>query len=115
MLPSLAGLLLIQAAHADSFSKVYYDAGTDELVVTMKYRGTNPDHAFTLSWGKCKRTSPNNPHEVAAQVLDDQWRDHAKLDFTKTTRFSLAKLPCRPAKLTLRTAPRFYYTILIPG
>lgn len=114
LLPALAGSLLIQAAYADSFANAHYDASTDELVVTMKYRGTNPDHAFTLSWGKCKKGPPGNPREVAAQVLDDQWQDHAKIDFTKTTRFSLAKVPCRPAKVTLRTAPRFYDTVLIP-
>jgi len=33
----------------------------------------------------------------------------------KTTRFSLADLPCRPVKLTLRTAPRFYVTLQIPA
>ena len=33
----------------------------------------------------------------------------------KTTRFSLENLPCRPVKLTLRTAPYFLVTLHIPA
>jgi hypothetical protein len=50
---------------------------------------------------------------VAVEVLDDQWRDQAQREFKKTVRFSLADMPCRPAKVTLRTAPRFTYTVVI--
>jgi hypothetical protein len=50
-----------------------------------------------------------------AEVLDSQWQDTETNNYRKTTRFSLASLDCRPAKLTLRTAPRFYYTLPIPG
>jgi hypothetical protein len=103
------------AAHADSFSKVYFDAETDQLVVVMRYRGTNPDHTFTLKWGKCVESQQGEPPTVSVEVLDDQWRDQAQRDFKKMTRFSLAELPCRPAKVTLRTAPRFIYTLVIPG
>ncbi len=104
---------LPRAAHADNFSRVYYDANTGELVVTMRYRGTNPDHAFSLKWGTCSDAAPGTLPEVAAEVLDDQWRDQAQRDFKKTTRFSLADLPCRPARVTLRSAPRFFYTLVI--
>lgn len=41
------------AARADNFVSVYYDAHTDELVVTMQFRGTNPNHEFTVQWGEC--------------------------------------------------------------
>jgi len=48
--------------------------------------------------------------------LDDQFEDAEQRDFSKTVRFSLAGLPCpRPASVTLRTAPRFFYTLTIPG
>jgi hypothetical protein len=115
-LASATGLsLLALAAHADSFSKVYYDAQTDQLVVVMRYRGTNPDHTFSLKWGKCLESQQGEPPAVSVEVLDDQWRDRAQRDFKKMTRFSLAELPCRPAKVTLRTAPRFIYTLVIPG
>jgi hypothetical protein len=115
-LASAAGLsLLAPAAHADSFSKVYYDAQTDQLVVVMRYRGTNPDHTFSLKWGKCAESHHGEPPAVSVEVLDDQWLDQAQRDFKKMTRFGLAELPCRPARVTLRTAPRFIYTLTIPG
>jgi len=104
---------LAPAACADNFSRVYYDANSGELVVVMRYRGTNPDHGFSLKWGSCSEASSGNLPEVAAEVLDDQWRDQAQREFKKTVRFSLAELPCRPVKVTLRTAPRFTYTLVI--
>jgi hypothetical protein len=65
-------LSMATPAGADNFGKIYYDAKTDQLVVTMLYRGTK--------------------------------------------RFSLANLPrARPASVTLRTAPRFFYTLTIPS
>jgi hypothetical protein len=110
----LAALLLPFGSHADSFSKAYYDARTDQLVVSMRYAGTNSNHAFTLQWGPCQDLNGSKLHEVAAEVLDSQWQDEAVRPYRKTVRFSLADIPCRPAKVTLRTAPRFIYTVLIP-
>lgn len=105
-------------ASADTFARVYYDRATDELVVTMHYRGTNPDHRFSLQWGACKPGSPGGGlpgAEVSGEVLDSQASDAARAPFTQTTRFDLSAMPCRPAKLTLRTAPRFLYVIQIPA
>ena len=102
-------------AHGDTFSGVSYDADHDELVVTMAYRGTNPDHTFSLKWGPCQTSANAGEPEVVAEVLDSQWQDAARQPFKKTTRFGLADLPCRPVKLTLRTAPRFYVTLQIPA
>jgi hypothetical protein len=48
-------------------------------------------------------------HEIVVEVLDGQWQDEERTDYTKTTRFGLTDLSCRPAALTLRTAPRFFY------
>jgi hypothetical protein len=114
-----AGILLsiaaVAPAQADNFSRVYYDAGTDQLVVTMRYRGTNPDHTFSLQWGQCKVLQGSDLPEVAVEVLDSQGRDAARQDFKTTTRFDLSDLPCRAAKVTLRTAPRFYFTLVIPA
>jgi hypothetical protein len=106
---------LARVAQADNFSRVLYDAATDQLVVTMSYRGTNPDHTFSLRWGECKQLQGSALPEVAVEVLDSQPRDAARQDFKTTTRFDLADLPCRPAKITLRTAPRFYYSLVIPA
>jgi hypothetical protein len=111
----LAVALLATAVRADNFASAYYDARSDQIVVTMTYRGSNPDHTFSLKWGQCKDSADGRPREIVAEVLDSQWQDAATQSFKKTTRFSLADLQCRPAKLTLRTAPRFYYTLQIPA
>jgi hypothetical protein len=114
LLSGLAGGMLSDATHADTFANVYYSARKDQLVVTMVYRGTNPDHTFSLKWGQCKDIAEGGGHEIAAEVLDSQWQDVEQSDFKKTTRFSLAGLRCRPSKVTLRSAPRFFYTLQIP-
>ena len=103
------------ALHADTFSSASYDPNTNELVVTMIYRGTNPDHQFSVQSGDCQTLgNDGNNHQVVAEVLDRQWNDAAQQTFTKTVRFSMAGLNCRPATVTLRTAPRFEYTLQIP-
>jgi hypothetical protein len=106
---------LAPTAHADNFDKIYYDKKNDQLVVTMLYRGTNPNHKFSLKWGECQAAQSGNLPGATAEVLDDQFDDEEQQDFTKTLRFSLDGLPCRrPASVTLRTAPRFFYTLTIP-
>jgi hypothetical protein len=105
---------LTQEVRADNFANAYYEPRKDQLVVTMFYRGTNPDHTFSLQWGPCKDGADGSPREIEASVLDSQWQDAAEHEFRRTTRFSLAGLACRPVTLTLRTAPRFYYTLQIP-
>jgi hypothetical protein len=111
-----AAALLCQSAHASSFGNVHYDKKTDQLVITMHYRGTNPNHNFTLKWGDCQADQSGNMPGVTAEVLDDQYDDLAQQDFKKTMHFSLEGLPCsRPASVTLRSAPRFFYTLTIPG
>ena len=115
----IGGLLaaggVVNDVHADTFSGVTYDATHDELIVTMAYRGTNADHSFTLKWGTCKTSASGTESQLAAEILDSQSQDPARQPFEKTTRFSLSDIPCRPVKLTLRTAPRFLYTLRIPA
>jgi hypothetical protein len=58
-----------QMSLADNFVNVYYDAAADNLVVTMSYRGTNPDHTFTLRWdGESKLPAGNGDVEKCAEV-----------------------------------------------
>jgi hypothetical protein len=110
-----AALMLPHALYADNFGKVYYDKTKDELVVTMSYSGSNPDHGFSLKWGKCLPDQSGGLPGVTAEVLDNQFQDRALKDYQKITHFSLSGLPCsRPARVTLRTAPRFFYTLTIP-
>jgi hypothetical protein len=119
---SLLWLILAAAAtlfsfqgKADNFVQVRYDRQTDRLIVTMVYGGTNPNHHFSLKWGECQANQSGNLPGVTAEVLDDQSDDVAEQEFTKTVRFKLAGMPCqRPVSVTLRTAPRFFYTLTIP-
>jgi hypothetical protein len=101
-------------SHADNFRKVTYDPVTDELVIVVVYRGTNPDHQFSLKWGPCIDRG-GNQHEIVGELLDQQFQDAERKDYKKTVRMSLAAMDCRPAALTLRTAPRFYYTLTVPA
>jgi hypothetical protein len=112
---ALAFIMFIgpHAGHADNFQKVSYDPATDELVIVVLYRGTNPGHQFSLKWGPCIDRGGNR-HEIVAELLDQQFQDAARKDYKKTVRMSLAALDCRPAAVTLRTAPRFYYTLTVP-
>jgi hypothetical protein len=41
-------------ALADSFSTVHDDARSNQLVIIMLYRGTNPNHKFPVKWRPCK-------------------------------------------------------------
>ncbi len=116
----IAGLIALaicasSTAQADNFVRAQYDGETDALVVTIRYRGTNPDHGFTTRWGRCKPAVSGQGYQLSAVVLDDQWKDAAQSSFTKTTRFSLAAVACRPAHVTLHIAPHFYYRVDIPA
>ena len=115
-LASALALIMFARPHpsrADNFQSVTYDPGTDELVVVVVYRGTNPDHQFSLKWGPCIDRG-DNQHEIVADLLDQQSQDAARQEYQKTVRVSLADMDCRPAAVTLRTAPRFYYTLTVP-
>jgi len=108
-------VLAATASYAAALSAVAYDPKTDELIVTMSYQGTNPDHQFSVQWGDCQTGGDGgNTHQVVGVVQDSQWNDDAVRAFTKTVRFSLAGINCRPATVTLRSAPRFEYTLQIP-
>ena len=116
LLGAAVSALLSLNAHADNFGRVRYDKQSDRLIVTMIYRGTNPDHNFSLKWGGCQANQSGGLPGVTVEVLDDQFDDVAQQDYKKTVRFSLAGMPCpRPAAVTLKTAPRFFHTLTIPG
>lgn len=115
LVPMVAGLAITAIAAADNFGAVRFDPGSGQLIVVMRYRGSNPDHNFSLQWGECKpATEDGKLPEVAVDVIDDQFRDRALQDYKKTVRFDLSGMPCRPARVTLRTAPRYYYQLTIP-
>jgi hypothetical protein len=115
-IPAIAATFFSTGAHSDNFGGVRYNRQRDQLVVTMIYRGTNPNHKFSLKWGECQPNQEGGLPGVTGEILDDQFDDREEQDFKKNVRFSLAGLPCpRPVNVTLRTAPRFFYTLTIPG
>lgn len=105
--------LSVQPVLADRFTAARYEPSGDQLIVTLAYRGTHPQHEFTLGWGACK-TERGEP-TVAAEVLDSQSRDPARQNFTRTVHFSLRDMPCRPARVVLRTAPRYFVEVSVPA
>ncbi len=115
LLVGVAAVMPPGIAWATRFASVYYDPSTDQLVVTMMYSGTNPDHRFSLKWGRCKAAADGGIPQISANVIDSQWQDAEQNDYQKTTRFNLNKLKCRPVNVTLRSAPRFIYMLQIPA
>lgn len=93
-----------------------YDPETDEIVAQVAYRGTNPDHEFSLRWGECKPLqNASVPNQIGAQIIDSQWDDRARQDFKKEVRFSLTSVSCRPARVSLHSAPGFVQTLDVPA
>lgn len=114
VLMALVALQMCAAATAANFLGARYDENEDDLVVTLAYRGTNPDHTFSIEWGACKQGGAAGSHQISARVLDSQWNDLARQSFTTTVRFDLRNLRCRPALVTLFTAPHFRISVPVP-
>jgi hypothetical protein len=115
---ALMGFVLVRSrpASADTFGPSHYDSATSELVVTVLYGGTNPNHRFTLKWGACEFDDSGRRMPLAnADMLDDQFDDAERQQYKVVARFSLANMPCpRPAIVTVSTAPGFSFELVIP-
>jgi hypothetical protein len=103
---------------AEDFGPVHYDPKSDQLIVTVMYDGTNPNHHFSIQWGRC-RDLVDQLHEPAHKIidvgiLDDQGNDAAMKSHTKIVRVPLAGLSCRPATVTLWAPPNSSTSIDIP-
>lgn len=96
-------------ARAADILAAAYDPQTDEIVVDIAYRGTNPNHTFSLLWDPCKdgRTS--------ARLVDRQGNDEAREDYRVRERLSLKELPCRPAVVTLRLGRVAHEDVYVPA
>ena len=107
-----------RAVMADAFGPVRYNPKRDQIVVTMIYDGTNPDHHFSVQWGLCHKLQDQlqgPPRKIInVGILDEQGNDAAKKRYTKIVRVPLAGLSCRPATVTLWTPPNQYTRIAIP-
>lgn len=100
---------------AASFGSVRYDRNTDQLMVTVIYDGTNPNHHFSIQWGPCRKLDQPGHQTIDVNILDDQWNDAATKTYTEPVNVPLATLSCRPATVTLRTAPDFIASVDIPA
>ena len=114
---------------ADWFGPVRYEPKSDQLIITLMYDGTNPDHHLSVQWGLCRKldqpraVGPDGsplrqpPHQLELSILDDQGNDAAKKTYTKTVQVPLAAVSCRPARVTLTTEPRPAYPAppYVPG
>jgi hypothetical protein len=110
------GVLSLVAGIADATNilAMRQDTATDEVVIDVAYRGTNPNHQFSLLWSDC-RDFPfeGASYQVEARLADTQAEDRALEEFKQTLRFTLSSLKCRPAKLTVSTAAGFHQTIVV--
>lgn len=106
------------SAMADAFGPVSYDPQSDQIIVTMIYEGTNPNHHFTFQWGRCHKRidQPGQPaHQIInLGILDDQGNDAATRSYRETIKVPLAGISCRPATVTLWTSPKQYTRVDIP-
>ena len=106
------------AVMAATFGAVRYDPNGDQLIVTMIYDGTKPNHHFSIQWGTCRKGEQlDQPaHQtIGVNILDDDHNDAAKKAYTETLRVPLANLSCRPATMTLWTPPNFSTSFDIPA
>jgi hypothetical protein len=106
------------AVMAEDFGPVRYDSKSNRLIVTVFYDGTNPNHHFSIHWGRC-RTRVDQFHEpprkiIEVDIIDDSGNDAAVKSYTKVVRVPLAGLSCRPATVTLWTQPGTTTSIDIP-
>ena len=106
------------AVMADSIGSVRYDPKGDQLIVTMIYEGTNPDHHFSMQWDPCRKlvdqSGPAPAHQIGVLIVDDQGNDAAQKSYTKTIKVPLAALSsCRPARVTVVTQPIDYNSVTL--
>jgi hypothetical protein len=110
----LALATLPLAVAAADIVDAWYDPSRDELIVDVAYRGSTPDHEFSLSWAGCGRTA-DGQRGIAARLIDTRGEEPALGDYRIRERFSLATLECRPAEVMLRLVRISNAIVFVPG
>lgn len=115
---AVATVIATAVVMAEDFGVVHYDAKGDQLIVAVTYDGTNPNHHFSIQWGRCHKIH-DQLHGPARKIidvgiLDDQGNDAAMKSYTEIVRVPLAGLSCRPATVTLWAPPNSSTSIDIP-
>ena len=103
------------AVMAATFGPVRYDPNGDQLVVTMIYDGTKPDHHFSIYWDTCRKDDQPVRQTIGINILDEDHNDAATETYTETLRVPLATLSCRPATVVLWTPPSSTTSVDIPA
>ena len=111
---SLLALFYGGVALAITVTSLRYDATNDQLVMNIVYRGTNPDHEFSVQWDECKRLDDERS-QILGLLIDSQPDDLARKDFTTPFKIDLRDFPCRPAKVTIRTSAGFFMSVNVPA
>lgn len=111
---SLLALCYCAPASAITISAIVYDAAKDRLVMRVAYRGTNPDHRFSVQWAECQRLDDARS-QILGQLIDSQHNDRALQEFTQDVKIPLAGFTCRPAKVTIRTSAGFFISVDVPA
>ncbi|MGH8228091.1 MAG: hypothetical protein ACREU3_09350 [Steroidobacteraceae bacterium] len=115
---AVAMVIATAVVMAEDFGAVHYDPKGDQLIVTVMYDGTNPNHHFSIQWGRCHKIHDqlHGPARkiIDVDILDDQGNDAAMKSYTEIVRVPLAGLSCRPATVTLWAPPNSSTSIDIP-
>lgn len=106
---ALSASALACATHASDLRDARYDAATDSIIVEVAYQGTNPNHEFSVQWGRCENNA------VAGRVVDSQWNDKAVEPYRLWDHVSIDDIPCRPARVTLRMGRTGQATVFVPA
>ena len=110
----IACLLYHAAAAAANFTSLTYDEKADKLIIAIAYRGTHENHAFSIQWGECRQLDDGR-QETYGLLVDSDPMDLARQDFFKVLKIDMMSFPCRPARITLRTAEGFRRSIDLPA
>ena len=114
----IGAAVLYLACHPDAaatnVTSLDFDARTDTLIVEIAYRGTHGNHAFSIAWGEC-RPLDDDRYQIYGLLLDGDENDRAIENFSAQLKVDMAAHPCRPAKVTIRTAAGFNRSIDVPA
>ena len=111
---SLLALLYCTPASAITVTALTYDAAENQLVMTIAYRGTNPDHKFSVEWSECKPLDEARS-QILGLLVDSQPNDLARQEFTRELKVDLTTFTCRPAQVTIRTSAGFFISVDVPA
>ena len=79
------------------------------IVAQIAYRGERPGHDYIVQWGECRNGG------ITGRLVDLQGEEPAKRSFRVTQKFTLERLPCRPARVTLRLGRVAHVSVHVPG